>query len=156
MPKIISPITNCSVKMVWKYVEELNNFIQQQLAVLRLIVSKQWTPECEWINISKFMEMGKLRFCVIIWSSKRLILLCHALQTNDGNHADATTDPHLTCFFKTCSVLFWPHATFCPDFPYMLLNHILQHNNNIHIYIIVWYILLQCNDALYTVSGCIL
>ena len=54
-------------------------------------------------------------FCAvfIMWSSIRLILMCHTALANDGNHADTTTDPDLACFFlntqysilSSCSIL---------------------------------------------------
>ena len=78
------------------------------------------TWKCEWIDVSNFMIMGKLRFCLvfIMLSSTSLIVMCQATLVSDGNHGHTTTDLQIAYFFLNtqCSIL--PPCSILPRLPY--------------------------------------
>ena len=119
--------------MVWTLSKRpIYNSILQQSAVLPINLSNQLTPECEWIDTSKFMKMGKLCFCVeiIMWSSISLILIRHATLVNDGDYVDAITHPHLAWFFfRNTHGSILSHVAFCPEFPHALYPHQMTTEN---------------------------
>ena len=52
------------------------------------------------------------------------ILMCHAALANNGNHADATTDPHLACFFLNIQCSIFPPCSILPRLSLMNPHYI--------------------------------
>ena len=52
-------IAACSIKMAWKYIKVVNDYIQQHSAVLSSNLGKYSTPIGEWIDVSKSTKMVK-------------------------------------------------------------------------------------------------